>query len=90
MSNRAPTALLPLPEPQWVMPESMAGKWKTPGAWSAEQVEAIRRETVMACADCIPTSWLDSLLTGPDAVAASDTEALLLAVKDRILALLKA
>lgn len=30
---------LPLPEPTWAMPESIAGQWQIPGAWSSKQIK---------------------------------------------------
>ena len=51
----------------------------------------LARNTVIAeCAACVPTSWLDPLLSGPNKVGnmpARETEALLRAVQDRIRAL---
>lgn len=56
------------------------------GVWKA--ATAAERE---ACAACVPTSWLDPLLTGKSAVVGNvenisvrELEALLLAVKKRI------
>ena len=49
-----------------------------------------RQKIIEECAACIPTNWCDPLLTGPKAVArftdCPAVEALLLAIKARILA----
>lgn len=59
-----------------------------------EQLRAERQAIIAACAACVPTTWLDSLLTGPSKVADfgkkvsnSDIEKLLTGVRNRILAL---
>jgi hypothetical protein len=50
----------------------------------------VRNLVIDECAKCVPTTWLDPLLTGPKAVGdmpARETEALLRAIQDRIRAL---
>lgn len=56
--------------------------------------ERVRRDALKQAADCVPTNWLDSLLTGPAAAIGSGgtitnrhIEALLRGVQDRIRAL---
>jgi hypothetical protein len=50
-----------------------------------------REATIEECARCVPTSWLDALLTGPNAIKPpideSYIERLLLAIQTRIRAL---
>lgn len=49
-----------------------------------------RNAVIDECARCVPTNWLDSLLSGPTAIKglpARETEALLRGVQDRIRAL---
>lgn len=46
-----------------------------------------RNAVIDECAKCIPTSWLDCMLSGPDAVTglpARQTEELLRRIQDRI------
>lgn len=65
-------------------------RWNTRSALL--QTAELRKEGMLEAADAVPTSWLDSLLTGPDAVlkgkggtwGCPDIEALLRAVKARI------
>lgn len=50
----------------------------------------VRNAVIDECAKCVPTSWLDSLLSGPKKVGdlpARETEALLRGIQDRIRAL---
>ena len=55
----------------------------------------VRERIVRKCAEQVPTTWLDDLLTGPNAVlkgnggtwGCPEIEALLKAIKSRILAL---
>lgn len=52
---------------------------------------ACRNAIIDECANCVPTNWLDSLLTGPNKVIDKspprEIEALLRGVQDRIRAL---
>jgi hypothetical protein len=78
------------------------GAWGTNAAVEQEKFRAdlaltladARRETVEACAQAIPTTWLDPLLSGPGsplpegAWSGSDIERLLGAVAVRIRSLL--
>lgn len=55
-------------------------------------VSDVARDAVIEeCAKCVPTTWLDPLLSGPEKVAefhvGADVEKLLRAVRDRIRAL---
>lgn len=53
-------------------------------------VDVIRQAIIDECARCVPTSWLDPLLSGRNKVGdlpARETEALLRGVQDRIRAL---
>lgn len=56
----------------------------------AERQES-NRALIEECAACVPTNWLDSLLSGPDKVGdfpdGKIVEKLLLAIRARILAL---
>jgi hypothetical protein len=54
----------------------------------------IRKQAIEDAAECVPTNWLDPLLTGPNAVIPKDLnitprhiEALLRGIQDRIRAL---
>lgn len=50
----------------------------------------VRNLVIDECAKCVPTNWLDPLLSGPNKVGnmpARETEALLRAIQDRIRAL---
>ena len=52
--------------------------------------KAERKALVEECARCVPTTWLDPLLSGPNKVGslpARETEALLRGIQDRIRAL---
>jgi hypothetical protein len=52
--------------------------------------KAERKALIEECARCVPTTWLDPLLTGPNKVGnlpARETEALLRGIQDRIRAL---
>lgn len=58
-----------------------------------DKLRQFQADTVAACAEQIPTSWLDNLLTGPDAVVGKppyncpDIERLLSALQTRIRAI---
>jgi hypothetical protein len=47
----------------------------------------IRNLVIDECAACVPTTWLDPLLSGPNNLPARETEALLRGIQDRIRAL---
>ena len=52
--------------------------------------DMIREAVIDECAKCVPTTWLDPLLSGPNKVGnlpARETEALLRGIQDRIRAL---
>lgn len=56
---------------------------------AAKKRDDVFESVVRLCADCVPTNWLDPLLTGPDKVAdfkdGPAIERLLKAVRQRIL-----
>lgn len=52
--------------------------------------KAERKALIEECARCVPTTWLDPLLSGPNKVgnlSGRETEALLRGIQDRIRAL---
>ena len=60
--------------------------------WTKARDSAIRAEAVEECARCVPTNWLDELLTGktagPHPLGNRGVEQLLRGVQDRIRALI--
>ena len=52
-----------------------------------DQLASARKAAIEECAKCVPTSWLDPMLSGPEKVGdmlARETEALLRGIQDRI------
>ena len=64
--------------------DSLQNNWRDIGP--DEIWDAAWEAAVVACAECVPTNWLDSMLTGPTAVirGENDIEAVLREVRARI------